>query len=156
MASAVSMAPDCYAGVIADSPFVDPLTTLLDPSSPLTVSEWEEWGNPLENQKVFEYIRSYSPCENLPSQGKQEGKGGGEAVQEWRFPSVLAIVAKQDARVSYRESLKWVSLLQEIGADAVVNIIENGSHGGGSGKYRRWEKFAMQTAWCLDIIGCSN
>ena len=106
VASAVSMAPDCYAGVIADSPFVDPLTTLLNPSSPLTVAEWDEWGNPLESQKVFEYIRSYSPCENLPSHGKQEGKVSGESVQEWRFPSVLAIAAKQDARVSYRESLK--------------------------------------------------
>ncbi|EUA51719.1 prolyl oligopeptidase family protein [Mycobacterium xenopi 3993] len=60
-----NMAPELFAGILAQVPFVDPLTTLLDPSLPLTVTEWDEWGNPLRDSEVYFYIKSYSPYENI-------------------------------------------------------------------------------------------
>jgi oligopeptidase B len=153
VAAAAAMAADRYTGVIADSPFVDPLTTLLNPDVPLTVAEWDEWGNPVESKAVYEYIKSYSPCENLPDPERPSEKNDSRNAQEWRFPAVLAMTAEQDARVSYTEALKWVSKLQRLGTDAIIKIVIHGSHGGVTGKYKRWEKFAMETAWCLSIMG---
>ena len=68
MGAVANMAPDLFAGILAQVPFVDPLTTILDPSLPLTVTEWDEWGNPLSDSDVYHYMKSYSPYENVEAQ----------------------------------------------------------------------------------------
>lgn len=68
MGAVANMAPDLFAGILAQVPFVDPLTTILDPSLPLTVTEWDEWGNPLNDSDVYAYVKSYSPYENVTAQ----------------------------------------------------------------------------------------
>ena len=67
MGAVANLAPELFAGILADVPFVDALTTILDPSLPLTVIEWDEWGNPLHDADVYEYMKSYSPYENVAS-----------------------------------------------------------------------------------------
>ncbi len=78
-------------------PFVDPLTTILDPSLPLTVTEWDEWGNPLEDRDVYFYMKSYSPYEN---------------VEAKEYPAILAMTSLNDTRVFYVEPAKWVAALR--------------------------------------------
>ena len=68
MGAVANLAPEAFGGIVAEVPFVDALTTILDPSLPLTVIEWEEWGNPLEDPEVYEYMKSYSPYENVSAQ----------------------------------------------------------------------------------------
>src|SRR3712207_2090081 len=91
MGAVANLAPADFAGIVADVPFVDPLTTILDPSLPLTVGEWEEWGNPLEDPEVYAYMKSYSPYEN---------------VEAKRYPPILAETSLNDTRVLYVEPAK--------------------------------------------------
>ncbi|MDV6248264.1 prolyl oligopeptidase family serine peptidase, partial [Rhodococcus opacus] len=86
MGAVANIAPELFAGILANVPFVDPLTSILDPSLPLTVIEWDEWGNPLENPEVYEYMRSYSPYENVEAKD---------------YPAILAITSINDTRVLY-------------------------------------------------------
>ncbi len=86
MGAVANLAPQAFGGIIAAVPFVDALTTILDPSLPLTVIEWEEWGNPLEDPEVYEYMRSYSPYENVAAQ---------------QYPRILAITSLNDTRVFF-------------------------------------------------------
>lgn len=133
-----NMAPESFAGVLAVVPFVDPLTTILDPSLPLTVTEWDEWGNPLENKDVYEYMKSYSPYENVEAKD---------------YPQILAMTSLNDTRVYYVEPAKWVAALRHAKTDdhpVLLKTEMNAGHGGISGRYERWKETALQYAWLLD------
>ena len=133
-----NMAPELFAGVLAVVPFVDPLTTILDPSLPLTVTEWDEWGNPLEDKAVYEYMKSYSPYEN---------------VEAKRYPKILAMTSLHDTRVYYVEPAKWVAALRYTKTDSEPVLLKtemHAGHGGISGRYERWKETAFQYAWLLD------
>ena len=143
MGAVANMAPDLFAGILAAVPFVDPLTTILDPSLPLTVTEWDEWGNPLEDPEVYRYMKSYSPYEN---------------VETKNYPAILAMTSLNDTRVYYVEPAKWVAALRysqaDPSADAAKVLLKtemNAGHGGISGRYERWKETAFQYAWVLDV-----
>lgn len=149
MGAVANMAPQLYAGIEADVPFVDALTSILDPDLPLTVTEWDEWGDPLHDQQVYRYMRSYSPYENVPDADGRRRLFGSD-----HFPAILVTTSMNDTRVLYVEPLKWVARLQEpqVGADALIRIEVQAGHGGISGRYRQWEELAFENAWCLSIM----
>jgi len=136
----VNLAPELFAGVHAAVPFVDPLTSILDPSLPLTVTEWEEWGDPLHDPEVYAYIQGYAPYENVPADASH-------------YPPVLATTSLHDTRVLYVEPAKWVARLRAAGAPALLRIEMSAGHGGVSGRYARWEQIAEENAWLLDVLG---
>jgi oligopeptidase B len=131
-----NMAPDLFAGILAQVPFVDALTTILDPSLPLTVTEWEEWGNPLADKDVYHYMKSYSPYEN---------------VEAKKYPAILAMTSLNDTRVYYVEPAKWVAALRYANNDnpVLLKTEMSAGHGGISGRYERWKETAFQYAWVL-------
>jgi oligopeptidase B len=132
-----NLAPELFAGILAQVPFVDPLTTILDPSLPLTVTEWDEWGNPLSDGDVYSYMKSYSPYEN---------------VEAKRYPAILAMTSLNDTRVYYVEPAKWVAALRHANADGSPILLKtqmNAGHGGVSGRYKAWQETAFQYAWLL-------
>ncbi|MCW2630030.1 S9 family peptidase [Mycobacterium sp.] len=138
MGAVANMAPELFAGILAAVPFVDPLTTILDPSLPLTVTEWDEWGNPLENKDVYFYMKSYSPYENVEAKD---------------YPPILAMTSLNDTRVYYVEPAKWVAALRHTKTDGHSVLLKtemNAGHGGISGRYERWKEAAFQYAWLLD------
>jgi oligopeptidase B len=143
MGAVANLAPELFAGVLAGVPFVDPLTSILDPSLPLTVVEWDEWGNPLEDPEVYAYMRSYSPYENVPDDAS-------------RYPRILAVTSFHDTRVLYVEPAKWVARLRAAGARALLKIEMAAGHGGVSGRYARWEEIAFEHAWILDVLGLAE
>jgi oligopeptidase B len=137
MGAVANMAPDLFAGILAAVPFVDPLTTILDPSLPLTVTEWDEWGNPLEDSDVYFYMKSYSPYEN---------------VEAKEYPAILAMTSLNDTRVFYVEPAKWVATLRHHKTDGHPVLLRTqmaAGHGGISGRYERWKEAAFQYAWLL-------
>ena len=138
MGAVANIAPELFAGILADVPFVDPLTSILDPSLPLTVIEWDEWGDPLHNAEVYEYMKAYSPYEN---------------VSEQRYPRILAVTSLNDTRVLYVEPAKWVARLREVGADVIMRCEMEAGHGGVSGRYAAWNQRAIELAWILDVLG---
>ncbi|RCK58373.1 S9 family peptidase [Microbacterium sorbitolivorans] len=142
MGAVANLAPELFAGVLADVPFVDALTTILDPSLPLTVIEWEEWGNPLEDAEVYDYMASYSPYENV-----REGV---------TYPKILAVTSLNDTRVFYVEPAKWVARLREVGADVMLKCEMVAGHGGVSGRYNSWRETAYELAWILDTMGLAE
>ena len=142
MGAVANLAPERYAGIEADVPFVDVLTTMLDPSLPLTVTEWDEWGDPVHDQSAYDDMRSYSPYENAPDESHPA------AV----FPKILITSSMHDTRVLVDEPLKWLARLQSAGVDAIAKIEVEAGHGGTSGRYRRWEQISFENAWCLDVI----
>jgi oligopeptidase B len=141
MGAVANLAPQAFGGVIAQVPFVDALTTILDPSLPLTVIEWEEWGNPLEDREVYEYMKSYSPYENVTAQ---------------QYPRILAITSLNDTRVFFVEPAKWVAKLRSTATgdvDVLLKTEMEAGHGGRSGRYDAWRELAFQFAWELDVLG---
>ncbi|MFX4285060.1 S9 family peptidase [Janibacter sp. G349] len=144
--AATNLAPDRFAAVLAAVPFVDALTTILRPDLPLTVGEWEEWGNPLEDPQVYAYMRGYSPYENIAPVA---------------YPAILATTSLHDTRVYFTEPAKWVARLREVtrhDADRPVLLRTEMSagHGGRSGRYDAWEQTAWEWAWLLDQIGAGQ
>ncbi|WP_063035451.1 S9 family peptidase [Nocardia grenadensis] len=136
-----NIAPELFAGVLANVPFVDPLTSILDPSLPLTVIEWDEWGNPLADKDVYEYMKSYSPYENIAAKD---------------YPAILAITSINDTRVLYVEPAKWVAKLRatKTGDSPLLLKTEmSAGHGGVSGRYEKWREVAFEYAWVLDTVG---
>jgi len=135
-----NMRPDLFKAVIADVPFVDLMNTMLDESIPLTVIEYEEWGNP--NQKeYFDYMLSYSPYDNVQSQD---------------YPDMLILAGLNDTRVQYWEPAKWTAKLRAMKTDnhRLLLKTEMGSgHGGVSGRYSRLREIAFDYAFVLDILG---
>ncbi|WP_448388863.1 S9 family peptidase [Microbacterium aurum] len=142
MGAVANLAPELFAGILADVPFVDALTTILDPSLPLTVIEWDEWGDPLHDAEVYAYMKSYSPYENV-----REGV---------RYPRILAVTSLNDTRVYYVEPAKWVARLREVGADALLKCEMAAGHGGVSGRYNAWHQRAFELAWLLDVLGLAE
>lgn len=144
MGAVANMAPELFAGILAQVPFVDALTTILDPSLPLTVTEWDEWGNPLEDKDVYHYMKSYAPYENVDAK---------------QYPPILAMTSLNDTRVYYVEPAKWVAALRhtKIGDHHVLLKTEmNAGHGGISGRYERWKEAAFQYAWLLDAAKANH
>jgi oligopeptidase B len=136
-----NLAPELFAGILARVPFVDPLTTILDPSLPLTVTEWDEWGNPLADPDVYFYMKSYSPYENISAQ---------------TYPEILAMTSLNDTRVYYVEPAKWVAALRHTKTDANPVLLKtqmSAGHGGISGRYEQWKETAFQYAWLLAVAG---
>lgn len=140
MGAVANLAPDAFTGIVAQVPFVDALTSILDPSLPLTVTEWEEWGNPLDDPEVYAYMKSYTPYENVA------------AVD---YPAILAVTSLNDTRVLYSEPAKWIARLRAVapGGDYLLKTEMGAGHGGPSGRYDSWREEAFINAWVLDRIG---
>ncbi|MBY4206803.1 S9 family peptidase [Rhodococcus fascians] len=141
MGAVANLAPELFNGILANVPFVDPLTSILDPSLPLTVIEWDEWGNPLADKEVYEYMKSYSPYENVEAKD---------------YPSILAITSINDTRVLYVEPAKWVAALRATktgDSDLLLKTEMSAGHGGVSGRYEKWKEAAFEYAWIVDKTG---
>jgi oligopeptidase B len=140
MGAVVNMRPDLFGAVIAKVPFVDVINTMLDESLPLTVGEFEEWGNPKES-KYYGYMRSYSPYDN---------------VERQKYPNMLVTAGLNDPRVSYWEPAKWVAKLRTMkkGADLLLLKTNMGAgHFGASGRYDRYKEIALDYAFLLVALG---
>ena len=141
MGAVLNLAPGAFAGALAAVPFVDALTSMLDPSLPLTVNEWEEWGDPLHDPEVYAYMKSYTPYENIGTAG---------------YPPILATTSLNDTRVLYVEPAKWVARLRALHAGAPEVLLKtemSAGHGGVSGRYEAWKERAFEYAWVLDTAG---
>jgi len=144
MGAVMNAAPELFRAVIAEVPFVDALNTICDPSLPLTVTEWEEWGNPLESADVYRVMRGYSPYENVRAEP---------------YPAVLATSGLHDSRVGVHEPAKWVARLREVttGDRPILLKIEMvAGHGGPSGRYAAWHDEAFVLAFLLDQLGLAG
>jgi len=135
--AALNIAPDAFGGVVAQVPFVDALTNMLDPSLPLTVTEWEEWGDPLHDPEVYRYMKSYSPYENVAT--------------DRDYPPVLAVTSLNDTRVLYADPAKWIARLQAEarGGPFLLRTEMIAGHGGRSGRYDAWHEEALVLAWIV-------
>ncbi|WP_206492229.1 S9 family peptidase [Rhodococcus sp. KRD162] len=143
MGAVANLAPELFNGILANVPFVDPLTSILDPSLPLTVIEWDEWGNPLADKEVYEYMKSYSPYENVEAKD---------------YPSILAITSINDTRVLYVEPAKWVAALRATktgDSDLLLKTEMSAGHGGVSGRYEKWKEAAFEYAWIVRAAGAA-
>ncbi|GAA1167051.1 S9 family peptidase [Nesterenkonia sandarakina] len=144
MGAVANMAPEKYVAILAQVPFVDNLTTILDPELPLSALEWEEWGNPITDPEVYRYMKSYAPYEN---------------VRELAYPAIAAVTSLNDTRVLYVEPAKWVQVLREHqrGESPVVLKIEmDGGHGGASGRYETWKERAWDYAFIAHHLGADQ
>lgn len=138
MGAVVNMRPDLFHGIVAQVPFVDVLTTMLDESIPLTTGEYDEWGNP-NDQQYYDYIRSYSPYDNI------------DAVI---WPHLLVMTGLHDSQVQYWEPAKWVAKRRAMIADKQRLLLKTNmeaGHGGASGRYRQYRELALQYAFLLDL-----
>jgi oligopeptidase B len=129
--------PELFAGIVADVPFVDVLTTMLDDSLPLTPPEWPEWGDPITDAAAFRFIRSYSPYDNVVAQ---------------HYPKILAMAGLTDPRVTYWEPAKWVARLRATmasGGPIVLHTNMGAGHGGASGRFDRLDEVALAYAFAL-------
>jgi oligopeptidase B len=142
MGAVVNMAPQLFKAVVAEVPFVDCLTTILDDTLPLTVLEWEEWGNPRDDADAYAYLKSYSPYDNVTAAP---------------HPEMLVTAGLTDPRVSYWEPAKWVAKLRATDPDARVLLkTEMGAgHQGPSGRYDAWRDEAFVLAFVLRAVGIS-
>jgi oligopeptidase B len=141
MGAVVNERPDLFGAVVAEVPFVDALNTILDPSLPLTVMEWEEWGNPVESAEFYAYMKSYAPYEN---------------VRPVDYPPMLVTAGLNDPRVSYWEPAKWVARLRVTKTDTNPLLLKTemgAGHMGPSGRYDAWRDEAMVLAFVLDTFG---
>jgi oligopeptidase B len=143
MGAVANLAPaGLFAGIDASVPFVDNLTTMLDASLPLTVVEYDEWGNPEADPEVYDYLASYAPYENVTARD---------------YPPILAETSLNDTRVLYVEPAKWVARLRAVaGADVLLKTEMTAGHGGVSGRYQAWHDRAFSLAWILDRLGLAG
>jgi len=140
MGAVVNMRPDLFGAVIAKVPFVDVLSTMMDATLPLTVGEYEEWGNPAD-EKAYSYMRSYSPYDNVESQA---------------FPNMLVTAGLNDPRVSYWEPAKWVAKLRAVKKDNNLLLLKTNmgaGHFGASGRYERYKETAFDYAFLFQALG---
>ncbi len=141
MGAVVNMAPEMFNGIVAEVPFVDVLTTMLDDTLPLTPPEWPEWGNPIASVEAYKTIASYSPVDN---------------VRAMDYPHLFAIGGLTDPRVTYWEPAKWVARLRELntGSNLLLMKINMGAgHGGASGRFDRLKEVAEVYAFGLKVAG---
>jgi oligopeptidase B len=140
MGAVTNLRPDLFAVVVANVPFVDALNTELDATLPLTVGEWEEWGNPSQKE-YYDYIKSYAPYEN---------------VEAKEYPKILVTAGLNDPRVSYWEPAKWVAKLRALKKDHSLLLMKTqmgSGHFGASGRYERWKETAFNYAFILHELG---
>ncbi|MEQ1571400.1 MAG: S9 family peptidase [Myxococcota bacterium] len=146
--AAANLAPDLFRGVLAAVPFVDVLTTMFDTSLPLTIPEFDEWGNPAE-RAVYDVIRSYSPYDNV---GSADGLSSDSVLPS--YPDVFATAGWNDPRVQYWEPVKWIARLRERCSGEFLLHTELGAgHQGPSGRYGALRHRALEYAWILRALG---
>jgi oligopeptidase B len=141
MGAITNLAPGSFGGVVANVAFVDILTTMLDSSLPLTVPEYEEWGNPEGDPDAFDLIAGYAPYDN---------------VAPIDYPPILAETSLHDTRVLYVEPAKWIARLRATATgrrDFLLKTEMSAGHGGVSGRYKAWRDRAFSLAWMLDRMG---
>jgi oligopeptidase B len=140
MGAVTNMRPDLFKVVVAEVPFVDAVTTMLDPSIPQTVGEFEEWGNPALKQE-YDYIKTYSPYDN---------------IERKPYPNMLITASLNDIRVPYWEPVKWTAKLRAMKTDYNTILLKTGiveGHSGASGRYDHLKYFAYMYAFILDRLG---
>jgi oligopeptidase B len=140
MGAIINIRPELFKGVIANVPFVDVVTTMLDDSIPLTTSEYDEWGNPNE-KKYYDYILSYSPYDQVKAQ---------------KYPNLLVTTGFHDSQVQYWEPAKWVAKLRATKTDNNLLLLKtkmSAGHGGASARYERWRDAAFEYAFLLNLAG---
>jgi oligopeptidase B len=140
MGAVANMRPDLFKGIIAGVPWVDVVTTMLDASIPLTTSEYDEWGNPNE-EEYYWYMLSYSPYDQVTAQD---------------YPNMLVTTSLHDSQVQYFEPAKWVAKLRALKTDDNLVLLKTNmeaGHGGASGRYERYRDVAFQYAFMLDLLG---
>ena len=143
MGAVVNMAPELYNGVIAQVPFVDVITTMLDDTIPLTTGEYDEWGNPNE-KKSYDYMLSYSPYDNVKAQN---------------YPNMFVSTGLHDSQVQYWEPAKWVAKLRTQKTNDTVlylNTNMDAGHGGASGRFEALKELAKEFSFLLDLEGIKN
>jgi len=142
MGASANLAPELFAGIVAEVPFVDCLTTMLDVTLPLTVTEQEEWGDPIADEQAYWMIKSYSPYDN---------------VRNVRYPRLLVTSGINDPRVGYFEPTKWVQRLRAAHPDNAARVLLrmelSAGHSGPSGRYQAWKKRAFVFAFILETVG---
>ncbi|WP_010223121.1 S9 family peptidase [Pseudomonas donghuensis] len=132
--------PELFKAAIAEVPFVDVLNTMLDPELPLTVTEYDEWGNP-EEPEVYERIKAYAPYENVRAQA---------------YPALLVVAGYNDSRVQYWEAAKWVARLRVTKTDDNLLLLKTemgAGHGGMSGRYQGLRDVALEYAFVFNVLG---
>lgn len=135
----VNLAPELFCGAIAEVPFVDVLTTMLDASLPLTPPEWPEWGNPIESQEAYELIAGYAPYENIEAKA---------------YPHILATAGLTDPRVTYWEPAKWIARLRTTRTDGGLSLLRTemtAGHGGKAGRFNQLHEIAFVYAFTLFV-----
>jgi oligopeptidase B len=140
MGAIANMSPADYRGIVAQVPFVDVVTTMLDESIPLTTNEYDEWGDPAD-RKYYDYMRSYSPYDNVSAQA---------------YPAMLITTGLWDSQVQYFEPVKWVARLRALKTDQnrlFLRIEMDAGHGGKSGRFQRYREIATEYAFLLDELG---
>ncbi|MFC3414361.1 S9 family peptidase [Algoriphagus hitonicola] len=143
MGAVMNMRPDLFQGIIAAVPFVDVVTTMLDESIPLTTGEFNEWGNP-KNQEYYEYMLSYSPYDN---------------VEAKNYPNLLVTSGLHDSQVQYWEPTKWVAKLREMKTDDKLLLLHTNmeaGHGGASGRFNALKEMALEYAFILKLEQITN
>ena len=143
VAAVANMRPENYRAVIAQVPFVDVVTTMLDEGIPLTTNEYDEWGDP-RDEKYYEYMLSYSPYDNVRPQA---------------YPAMLATTGLWDSQVQYYEPAKWVAKLRALKTDhnlLLLHVDMEAGHGGKSGRFQRYRETAMEYAFLLAQLGITE
>ena len=143
MGAVVNMAPDLWNGVVAAVPFVDVITTMSDPTIPLTTNEYDEWGNP-ENKENYMYMKSYSPYDN---------------VEKKNYPNILVTTGLHDSQVQYFEPAKWVARLRAMKTDSNLLLLKTNmgaGHGGASGRFDYLKEIALQYAFLFALEGITS
>ncbi|MEA5582361.1 S9 family peptidase [Nodularia harveyana UHCC-0300] len=143
MGAVINMRPDLFKAVVANVPFVDVVTTILDTSLPLSAMEWEEWGNP-NDTVYYDYMKSYSPYDNVTAK---------------EYPDLLITAGLNDSRVKYWEPAKWTAKLREMKADNHLLLLKTNmgaGHSGASGRYESLRELAFEDAFILDRLGLGN
>jgi oligopeptidase B len=141
MGAVANLRPDLFRVVVAEVPFVDVLTTILDETLPLTITEWEEWGDPVHDPAVYALMKSYSPYDN---------------VEAKPYPAMLVTGGLNDPRVQYWEPAKWVAKLRATKTDdrlLVLKMEMGAGHSGPSGRYDAWRDEAFVLAFVLEQLG---
>ncbi len=142
-----NQAPELFRALVAEVPFVDCVTTMLDDELPLTVGEWEEWGNPLADESAYRRMLTYSPYDNVTG----ENPDGSPRT----YPDLFVTAGLNDPRVSYWEPAKWVAKLRAVspGTRVLLRTELGAGHGGPSGRYDAWKEEALVYAFLLDALG---
>jgi len=143
MGAIVNMAPELWNGVVAQVPFVDVITTMSDPSIPLTTNEYDEWGNP-DNKDAYLYMKSYSPYDN---------------VAKKNYPNMLVTTGLHDSQVQYFEPAKWVARLRAMKTGNNLLLFKTqmeAGHGGTSGRFDRLKETALQYSFLMALEGITK